>query len=70
MSHDLGEKLLLTVSCQIFRKLFNSGLNFSNESLNVLELLSCVVVKEASETIDPIVNDLGKLLDKRARVDS
>lgn len=70
VSHDLGQKLVVGLLAQILGQNLDSILDLFYEVLNVLDLLGGVVVEEASELLDPAVDDGLQFLDEGLRVDS
>ena len=70
VGHNLGKKLLITLGSEVLGQNFDTLRHLLDESLNVVKLLHSVIIKEACEFINPIVNSGLKLLDQRARVNS
>jgi len=70
MSHDSHEKLFVRFLFSSLWKNFDTGCNFLDESLNVLDFLNTVVKKERSIAVDPVRDSVLELFDKWSSVDS
>ena len=70
VGHNLGKKLLITLGSEVLGQNFDTLRDLLDEALNVVKLLHSVIIKEACEFFNPIINSGLKLLDQRARVNS
>jgi len=68
MSHNLSQKLFVACCGQISRQLLDATADFFDEVLDVVQLLGCVLIQVAGETINPVVDDRLELFDERLGV--